>query len=147
MRHFWFGQDGDQVKASMVQLTQGEHIVDFVNTYLTFFLNSGLLGLAAFSIPLALIFLKLWRRYDLRRTDAAARGMEPIVGALTAVCTTLIFTSFYERNPLWLIVALVGVKVLTRSIPSRNQDAAATVRPGTIGDGEIVMRLHQPETV
>lgn len=127
MRHFWIGQDGDQVKASMVELTQGEHIVDFVNTYLTFFLHSGVLGVASFVIPLILVVMTLWNRRDLRRTDPTAREMEVVVGALVAVCTTLLFTSFYERNPLWLIVALVGAKVLKRSIPQSPQLAGLSM--------------------
>lgn len=117
LRHFWIGQDGDHLTARLQSLVQGEHIVDFVNTYLTFFLMSGIIGLLAFLIPLGLVLAKLWTRRDVRRTDPAARGMEVVVGSLAAILTTLIFTSFYERNPLWLIVALAASKVLTRVVP------------------------------
>lgn len=116
LRHFWIGQDRDHMTANLDSLTQGEHMVDFVNTYLTFFLNSGIIGFLSFVVPLCLVFVTLWMRRDLRRTDAAGRGIDYVVGSLAAILTALIFTSFYERNPLWLVVALAAAKVLTRPL-------------------------------
>ena len=117
MRHFWIGQGHDQLSGTLDSLIQGENMVDFVNTYLTFFLNSGIVGCLAFFIPLCFLVVTLWMRRDLRRTDAAGRGMEYAVGSLAAILTALIFTSFYERNPLWLIVALAAARVLIRPLP------------------------------
>lgn len=111
--HRWTGQSIDDVLAQLADITQGQHIVDLVNSYLTFYLVSGLAGL----IPLALLFVMiLWKLGASRIGRAGGAALADMRGfALTAliiIAVQLTFISFIDRVPLLLIIGLTGARLL-----------------------------------
>lgn len=129
MKHPFFGTDIVKVRARLTDLTQGEHIVDFVNTYLTIFLTAGLVGLFAFLAPIGLIYAKAWPRPRGAMAEIDAMHFRNFaIGGLTAILVALLFTSFYERNPLWLMLAIAGMKAFSRGsqkVLSAQEDGAS----------------------
>jgi O-antigen ligase len=112
-----FGKPLSQVTASMQHLTQGEHIVDFVNSHLYVVLITGLLGFAAWLIVWAIGAASLWplRR---RRASGDPVAAQPafVFAVLIALFVILTFTSLFERNSHWLVLmlALGGAMVAQR---------------------------------
>lgn len=120
MKHPLIGQDLPAVIDQLSDITQGEHIVDLVNTYLTFFLVSGGIGLGCILAALSAVLLKLWRQpRSILRDREARRTQNFAVGALVAVMVGLIFTSFGERNPYWLMIGLCAARIVRRGPADR----------------------------
>ena len=128
MEHPLLGDDMSRVLAQMADIKQGEGIVDLVNTYLTIFLNSGLLGLGLFIGITTAIFVKLFRSSD--KTDAAFIGLQMFAAsALGGVLFALTFTSFiYERNAYWVMMLLACCRGL--AAPSRSPSRTALRQTG-----------------
>ena len=113
MRHPFFGDDSAHVLARMQDMVQGEGIVDFVNTYLVIFLNSGFVGVISVLILLILVILKAWNPLSHEKTELYYVSLQTfIIGGLSAEALALLFTSFYERNPYWLMIMIAGCRVL-----------------------------------
>ncbi|MDE2302492.1 MAG: hypothetical protein KGK11_08010 [Sphingomonadales bacterium] len=136
-KHLWTGNDANVMLADLSDLVQGEHIVDMVNSYLYFFLVSGLAG----TIPLALLMAAAMRKSFARsRTEARDHGFAVTQGfvysALPGLLVALTVTSFYERMPAMLLLALVANRGLHRGPvtfrvagASRDPAAGAARRP------------------
>jgi len=119
MRHPFFGDDKLRVVSRMADVVQGEGIVDFVNTYLMIFLNSGFVGLGLVVALLAAITWKIWPSRKTEKQDRYFISLQMfLAGALAAELLALLFTSFYERNPYWLMMIFAGCRVLRVSARS-----------------------------
>ncbi|WP_404711605.1 O-antigen ligase family protein [Sphingomonas sp. MMS24-J13] len=129
--HRWTGQGINDVIADLADITQGQHIVDLVNTYLTFYLTSGLLGMVPFFLLFAGIFWKLGTVRIGRLGNpvlAAMRGFA--LTALVVVAVQLTFVSFIDRTPWCLVIALVAGRMIglerARLMKSKNVGGVAT---------------------
>src|SRR5258706_9766636 len=131
MKHPLLGQDMEQAKARLTDLTQGEHIIDIVNTYLIIFLISGVTGLVCVVLGLAMVFAKLWRTKALRLTVSDGMMQAYVGAALAANLVALLFTSPYERNPFWLAMALANIRVMTRQVSEPRRSVPAKCGHGS----------------
>ena len=112
MAHPIFGDDMTVVASKMTNITQGEGIVDFVNSYLVIFLSSGIIGLSIFVILITQIIYKLRKRES--RIEKISNYFDIKVFIFSALIGDLIaifFTSMYERNPYWLMILIAGAKI------------------------------------
>ena len=104
--HPWFGQSPAQLRINLVDLTQGEGIVDFVNTHLFVAMASGLIGFAIWTAiwvtSIAMPWFNRPRGKSRRVLDPAEMPMAIIVTAMVA----LAFTSTIDRNMTWPVLAL-----------------------------------------
>ena len=113
IKHWALGSDELEVRASLADITTSQGFIDFVNSYLYFFLISGLAGLLPLLVSLALAMRNSFSRTSEEARDHGFQAMQSFVyGALPAVLVTLFFTSFYERNPIWLFLGLAANRVL-----------------------------------
>jgi heme A synthase len=135
------GDELSRVLARLADIQQGEQIVDLVNSYLTIFLVSGLIGLLPFLALVLLILRKLvvgWRRVS----DPVLQRVRAMVLAMfVVVLLELSFMSFIDRVPLFLMLIVGGSRVLgiDRRVWQRLQarrrdeavrgDASATPQP------------------
>jgi hypothetical protein len=111
-KHRWLGASLDQVTGELADLTQGEHIIDFVNTYLTVYLVAGLLGLGVLVIALLAVISGLFHRTgkDLARDQERPRLF--CVASLTGILMSVATTSFFGRVPFMLMFVLTAAKLL-----------------------------------
>ena len=119
-KHPVLGQSMEKVIASLQDITQGDHIVDMVNSYLTMFLVSGLVGLGAFAIFTSISVRKLIARA--RRGDALAIIRSNRSFLLATMTGTLIYvygTSFAERLPIYLVVLLACSRMTSTQLIRR----------------------------
>lgn len=124
-KHRWLGASLDQVTAELSDLTQGEHIVDLVNTYLNVYLVAGLLGLGLLLVALAGVYRQLFRRTGPLLRRAAEQPRLFCLGALTTLLISLATTSFYGRVPFMLVLVLAGARLV------RATDVGPAPRPRT----------------
>ena len=99
--HPVFGQSPDQLVANMIDLTQGQHIVDFVNGHLFVAMAAGL--------PLFLLWCAVWLM-PLVEGWRTRRG-DPVLAAVPAALivpslVALVFTSIIDRNLTWPTIGL-----------------------------------------
>jgi hypothetical protein len=112
--HRWTGASYDYVVAQLADIAQGQGIVDMVNTYLTFYLISGLAGMVPFFALLGIIWWKLITARTERLGDPElgdVRGFA--LTALAVVTVQLAFMSFIDRLPLFVALALAGARLVT----------------------------------
>ena len=98
--HPLLGQPSGQLVSNMSGLTQGQHIVDFVNSHLFVAMATGL--------PLFSVWCAIWL---MPVADGFRRDRQvPLFGAAIAIIVptfvALTFTSLIDRNMSWLMVAL-----------------------------------------
>jgi hypothetical protein len=110
--HPILGQTVGNLTNNLSSLTQGQHIVDFVNSHLFVAMTAG--------VPLFLVWFAVWLmpvadafRLN-RRSPAVAAPLAIVVPTFVA----LTFTSLVDRNMTWLMVAL-GLSVACAQL-SRN---------------------------
>lgn len=107
----WLGSYDYMSHPLMLQLIQGQGIVDMVNTYLGYGLSSGLVGLtmfvASFLLPMAGLTRQLWSRAQPHEATNLARAL-----LATMVATLLIIatTSSVHVIP-WMYWSLIGLCV------------------------------------
>jgi len=135
LKNPYFGDDRQRVLARLGDLKQGEEIIDPVNTYLIIFLYSGIFGFVVFILLISGVAMKVWRK------DGSARGdftFLPVQGflasALGAELTALLFTSFWERNPYWLMIILAGCKTLRITRSPATAEAKSRRLPGEVAE-------------
>jgi len=102
------GQTPTNLENSMIDMMQGQHIVDFVNTHLYMGMTTGVIGL--------LLWITIWSApvlhcWTTKRGGRAARSGPPDPCELPVLMilvpmVALTFTSFIDRNPLWPSIAL-----------------------------------------
>jgi hypothetical protein len=98
--HPLFGQPSVQLTRNLSDLTQGQHIVDFVNSHLFVAMRAG--------IPLCLVWCAIWLMPVI---DGFRQNRQPLfiaapVGIAATAFVALTFTSLVDRNMSWLMVAL-----------------------------------------
>lgn len=141
MQEFWqkplFGDNAQSVFARMEDMKQGEHIVDFVNSYLWFALTLGALGLAAIVIAFLMPIVRAWRlrnpQNDRRLSDDFAAFC---FSCFIASMAMLAFTSFMPRAVLLLMMfsaALSRTKSQPPIIASRSAAKVETARGPAAG--------------
>lgn len=109
----------------MMHLVQGEGIIDIVNAYLGITLSGGLLGLAAFLMPL---LIGLHRRLMALRIGAIPEGRDAdlaLVALTLVVLVVLVTTSSFSVIPL-LLMLLVALP------PASGEDDPRRRRPGAL---------------
>jgi len=131
--HPILGQSPDQLIASMPDLVQGQHIVDFVNGHLFIAMAAG--------IPLFLVWCWVWLMPIVdawgRRQQAGNMMEAPAVIVVTAL-TAVIFTSLVDRNLAWPTLAfamsapcLIAARRQTRPLGTRPQRIARLLKTRT----------------
>lgn len=127
-KHPIVGLSLEQVRQNLADLTQGEHIVDFVNTYLNIFLISGLVGLGLCVAGFAAVYVGLGRRLGRNLAVTAERTRAFCLAALTAILVSLFTVSFFGRGPLLLMLVLAFARVMRLGRPVRSP-APVPARP------------------
>ncbi|WP_242139332.1 O-antigen ligase family protein [Sphingomonas sp. TREG-RG-20F-R18-01] len=142
VQEFWkhpiAGDTMSNVSNRLIDLKQGEGIIDFVNSYLYFALATGFVGLLAFCFvmfyPPATLFLR--RRKWVRDPSTIAFGAFAF-GALMAASVMLVFTSIPTR-PMIIVLAIAGAALALRAPMARPTTAVKPRRPEPRGAPEAV---------
>ncbi len=121
-----FGAPIEQVLFSLRDLTQGEGIVDIVNSYLYISLIAGLTGLVVFIISLLAPVLFLLSSRSSLQADERLRQNAFVFGGMVSAMSMLSATSIGGRNT-WMIVAMMAFTAATRNL-SKNSKAQAIER-------------------
>ena len=100
--HPLFGQPPEQIVAALSDLTQGEHIVDIVNTHLFIAMGAGLPLFAIWCLIWSMPVVEGWRH---RMGDGGQLAVVP-VAIIVPVMVALTFTSPGDRNLTWAMIAL-----------------------------------------
>lgn len=140
MQEFWqspiIGFPHAELLGRLHDLTQGEGIVDFVNTHLFIALIGGVIGFAIFNGAILYSLVQIWRsRRWLPYADAAQRRAAAFAfAALATPVEMLFFTSLGGRVQVLLIVFLGFAVVVARrdqaaAKPNQAPAAAFTMRP------------------
>ena len=99
-RHLLLGQPSQQLIHNLSDLTQGQHIVDFVNSHLFVAMTAG--------VPLFFIWLLVWLTPVagiFRQRTRELAFVAPLAIVVTSF-TALTFTSLVDRNMTWFMIAL-----------------------------------------
>ena len=130
-----FGFALKDITARLIDLRQGEGIVDFVNAYLWLLLISGLVGLAIFVGCYGLfvghaIGLRRWSAGAAERMNAACF----VLGGLAMAASMLVFTAFNAR-PAVFVFALFGTVAALVALRDRQPGrASAEVKQALVID-------------
>ncbi len=101
--------------AYMQDLKQGEGIIDLVNMYLLVTLNSGLLGLLIYLMPLVITLRKLLAKAEKARSNPAVkRFTSPLIATQIAISTVLLTTASFSALPFLIIFMLTASLVYVR---------------------------------
>lgn len=106
---FWkspiVGYSPPQILSRLSDLTQGEGIIDFVNTYIYFALMSGAVGLVVFVGAFLIYLSRLWRlRRISRRTEPDLDIYAFVFAGLVMPMEMLMFTSFGGRPEMFVFI-------------------------------------------
>ena len=146
VEEFWkspiVGDNPQSVVARMQDLQQGEHIVDFVNSYLYFALTLGAVGLIAILVAFVIPIVRSWRARRLA-------GGEPLTGEFSAFCfacfissmAMFALTSFIHRAVILLMMFSVALARKPRPLLASSRLAISFVvgsraYESLTGDGE-----------
>lgn len=100
--HPLLGQPPEQLVANMLDLMQGQHIVDFVNGHLFVAMAAGVPALALWSVVWMMPVAEGWWH---RRAEHARLAVAPAAMVVPAM-VALTFTSIVDRNLTWPLIAL-----------------------------------------
>lgn len=117
------GAPFDRVVRALSDITQGEGLVDFVNSYLFVALISGAVGLLVFLLSLMLPLIKLLiERADWVNIGQVLHLKAAVFGVLAAMAVMLGFTSLGGRTTIILVVtlALAGARPVLRPASLRS---------------------------
>lgn len=129
-----FGQTTDQLIASLPDLEQGQHIVDFVNSHLYIAMAAGVPGFLIWCVIWSLPIAGSWRYRKLASPDS--NPAEVPAAIIVVVMTALAATSLVDRNLAWPTVALAIAGpcfALTRLPRGGRQDLPQKRPPLVIG--------------
>lgn len=132
---FWtsplVGHSMPRLNVLLAELTQGEGIIDFVNTYLWIGLIGGAMGLAIFIGNFVDPLAGLWRRRRALRRTPGEGPAAFVFGCLAMLGEMLFFTSFGGR-PAFLTLGLFGfgAAILARQ-GARPEPLPWRTNPGT----------------
>jgi hypothetical protein len=124
-RYPLFGTPDYRKTPEMIDMMQGEHIIDIVNTYLEIALRSGLVSLGLFVGTFATILLDLRRMLKSRiATDVNFRMcVSASIAILTAMLVTIATVSSIDSIP-YIYWSLAGLGAAIIRIGYREQDLA-----------------------
>ena len=111
-KHPLLGTSAKSVVARLADITQGEQIVDLVNSYLHIFLISGAVGLSACLICLAFVYRALWQKVAGSLSSPGELARAFVLAGLTGVLVQLAATSFYGRVVPMLMILLGAARVI-----------------------------------
>ncbi len=114
----WSGVSLAAMTKAMASIN-AEGFVDPVNTFLYFAIRAGFMGPTILFLAIAIPMMILWRRRgDTRRTDIV-QLRSAVFGSLITLIIAYATTSFYERNPFWLLLCCaLAVPLSLRPKPS-----------------------------
>lgn len=119
-KHPIFGQSMEQTLASLADITQGEHIVDLVNSYLTMFLVSGIVGIGAFALFSVVALRKLIARARRNEAlDAVRSNRAFLLASMTGTYVYIYGMSFVERVPVYVVVLLALCRMTSSNLIRR----------------------------
>lgn len=138
MEHPILGDDITRVTVQMADIKQGDGIVDFVNSYLSIFLNSGLVGLGLFIALVIVIVTKIFRFEGKSVDKTFTKSQMFVMGALGSELLALTFTPvIYERNAFLLMITLAGCRNVFLNRPSKEKSGIKIDRsPYLVTNGE-----------
>ena len=110
--HRWIGASMPTVLENLADITQGQGIVDLVNSYLTIYLISGLLGFTLFASLFLAILGRLWRKLPKGSAGEVVTGRLAAIGLIVTLLGQLSFMSLVDRVPLMLMFALVAARLI-----------------------------------
>jgi hypothetical protein len=124
----WIGSVNYLSTPEMMQLMQGEGIIDLVNTYVQIALISGLVGLGLFAGCFAAILIGLWRVIGIhgRRNNEITNCARILLASLVAILVTIGTVSSQDFIPYvyWsfagLSVALIRISSPQKKAPTRH---------------------------
>src|SRR5262249_9626620 len=116
-RHPLFGTPDYRQTPEMLEMMQGEHIIDIVNTYLEIALSSGLIGLSLFVGIFVSILLRLRRMLKFRAVGDAdfntyvRASIAILIAMLAAIatCSSIDFIPYILWSFAGLSVALIRI--------------------------------------
>jgi O-antigen ligase len=139
MKNPLFGTSLADALLRLEDITQGQQIVDLVNTYLNIFLISGLAGL----LPLtALAFMMLRKQivgYRAIRDKALLSVRAVVITMFVVMLVELSFMSFIDRVPMLLMLIAAGSRLI-------GFERARLLRSGTAMPSGILRPERQAET-
>ena len=135
-RHPWIGSVDYLSTPEMMQLMQGEGIIDLVNTYVEVALISGLVGLGLFTGFFSMILIGLWRviRIHGRRDQEVTNCARILLALLVAILVTIGTVSTIDFIP-YVYWSFAGMSVALIRISSRQ-------RAPTVAHGAHMSRLQ-----
>ena len=140
--HPLLGQSIGDLSLSLSDLSQGQHIVDFVNSHLFVAMTAGL--------PLSLLWFIVWLVpvADGFRQDRKIPLYASPIGIAIPTFVALIFTSLVDRNLTWLIVALAfSVPCVLIKQASGRHALPPSKRPENVTDSmQSALRASQRQT-
>ena len=101
-----FGQPPKQLASNMSEMTQGQHIVDFVNTHLYVALAAGVPWFVIWLIIWIAPIVLTWRKRLVGPARGAMGLAEMPMAIIVATMVALTFTSTVDRNLYWPAIAL-----------------------------------------
>jgi O-antigen ligase len=136
MKYPWTGTSLEFVYDRLQDITQGQHIVDLVNTYLTIFLMSGFAGL----VPLVVLILAVLNKQIVGYRRIMDRDLltvrAVVITTFVLVLVELTFMSFFDRMPLLLMLVLAGSRLI-------GFERKLLLRPAQPGNAALPVR-HRP---
>jgi hypothetical protein len=137
-RNLWTGSVDYLSTPEMMQMMQGEGIIDLVNTYVQIALISGLVGLALFSGFFSMILIGLWRviRIHGRRDQEVTNCARILLALLVAILVTIGTVSSVDFIP-YIYWSFAGMSVALIRISSR-QRAPAVAHGAHMSSRQVV---------
>jgi O-Antigen ligase len=99
----WSGVSLAAMSKAMASLN-AEGFVDPVNTFLYFAIRAGFMGPIILLLAIVIPMILLWRRRGDTRRDDIILLRAAVFGSLVTFIIAFATTSFYERNPFWLLL-------------------------------------------
>ncbi len=122
-KHPIFGARLSDVIDRLQDITQGQHIVDMVNTYLTIYLISGLVGLACFLGVAGLVLARLVTGFRGLRDPEVIRLRAFVLAGIVMLLFQISFMSLIDRMP-FLIALMLAASRLIYTVHRRQRTAA-----------------------
>ena len=136
-KHPIVGANIDAVTDSLEDLRQGEHIIDFVNTYIYVLLLSGGIGLIIFISMLAYgvyVPTKLSRLNLAHRMDSSSVDMLSYIYAMSLVMLQMLFFTFFGGRITVLIFTMIGLAGCAGKLLGSNVPLQRPLRPARTYD-------------
>jgi hypothetical protein len=111
-KHRLTGTSLKQAVEQLADITQGEGIVDLVNTYLTLYLVSGLVGIVPFLLLLVTVASKLMRPTSGPRNSPLNDTRALAITTFVTIVVQLSFMSVIDRIPVCLMFPLAAARLV-----------------------------------